>query len=203
MGRLILQMMISLDGMVSGPEGELDWMTLDEGVNREHLARLERADAVVMGTGLYPGMPDYWKAAANDEKAEPVIRAIGRAMTQTPIIVYSHRHVPVKPHDELRVVDNDRTFAQDIERLKRKTDGTLVTYGGVRLARSLVQQHLLDEIHLDICPVILGEGQPLFNDVADRMNLRLIESASYGSGAAMVHYEVMKAAQSAATRHTH
>jgi dihydrofolate reductase len=194
MGRLVLQMMISVDGMVSGPKGELDWIAQDEALNQDHLARLEQADAVVIGTGSYPGMADYWEAAADDEKAKPLMRAIGRAMTQTPRIVYSHRHVPVKPGDSLRFIENDKAFAADVERLKRETDGTLVSYGGVRLARSLVQLGLLDEIHLDICPVILGDGKALFTDLADRTKLRLLDSVTYESGAEMVHYEAIKAA---------
>jgi len=68
MGRFILQMVISLDGMVSGPEDELDWMALDDATNREHLAQLERVDAVVMGTDLYPRMPDYWKPPRTTKK---------------------------------------------------------------------------------------------------------------------------------------
>jgi dihydrofolate reductase len=55
-----------------------------------------------------------------------------------------------------------------------------------------VQQDLLDEIHLDVCPVILGVGQPLFTDLTHRTHLRLRETVTYDSGATMMHYEVVK-----------
>src|SRR6266480_3721224 len=151
MGRIILHMMISVDGMVSGPQGELDWIADDEALNQDHLARLEQADAVLLGAGGY-AMSSFWTAAEHDEKA----------------------------------------LVEDVERLKRETEGTIICYGGVRFARTLVQQDLPDEIHLDVCPVILGVGQPLFPDLMHRTNLRLRETVTYDSGATMMHYEVVK-----------
>lgn len=192
MGRIVLQMMISVDGMVSGPQGELDWIADDEPLNRDHLARLEQADAVILGAGGY-SMSAFWTAAEHDEKAEAVIRDVGRAMNKVPKIVYSHEEMPVDWNNtKVNVVKNDQEFVRDIERLKRETKGTIICYGGVHFARSLLQQDLVDEIHLDFCPVVLGVGQPLFTDRTHRTNLRLCESVTYDSGATMVHYEVMR-----------
>jgi hypothetical protein len=60
MGALQLQMMISLDGMLSGPNGELDWIAGDDPLQQDHLARLEEAGAVIMGAVNY-GMSSYWQ----------------------------------------------------------------------------------------------------------------------------------------------
>jgi dihydrofolate reductase len=191
MGRIVLQMMISVDGMVSEPEGQLDWIARDEPLERDHLARLERAAAVMMGAGLYPGLPDYWEAAAHDERATATTRAVGRTMTAMPKLVYSHRDIPVKVNATLRRVADDKTFGEDVRRLKREREGTIVTYGGVRFARSLLRQDLVDEIHLDVCPLVLGAGHPLFTNLTHRTLLRLRESVTYDSGAVMMHYEVV------------
>lgn len=192
MGRVVLQMMASLDGMISGPGGELDWQPDDEKLEQAHLASLEQASLVIVGAGVVPDMPDFWKAAEHDKSAPVHLRDIGRAINAVPKIVYSHQEMSVDwPHTTVHVVNDDAAFVEDVNRLKQRTDGTIIVYGGVRLARSFVQQNLLDEIHLDICPVILGEGQPLFTDLAHRINLRLLHSISYSSGATSVHYEVM------------
>ncbi len=192
MGRLLLQMMISLDGMVSGPQGNLDWIANDEPLNQDHLARLEQADAVILGSGGY-SMSSFWTAAEHDDEAEAIIRDVGRAINKIPKIVYSHHNMPVDwRNTTVHVVKDDRALVEDVQRLKRETEGTIISYGGVRFARTLVQQDLLDEIHLDICPVILGVGEPLFTDVAHRTNLRLRHTETYKSGATMVHYEVVK-----------
>ncbi|SRR6266568_189860 len=193
MGRIILQMMISADGMVSGPKGELDWIAGDEALEQDHLARLEQADAMIIGAGLYPEMPRFWRDTAADEKAGATSRAIGRAMNKVHKIVYSHEDMSTEwEGDKVHVIKNDEMLVEDVQRLKRETQGTIICYGGVRFARSLVRNDLLDEIHLDVCPVILGQGQLLFTELTHRTKLRLLGSVTYDSGATMMHYEVVK-----------
>jgi dihydrofolate reductase len=192
MGRIILQMMISVDGMVSG--GELDWIAKDEPLNQDHQARLEQASAIILGAGAYAEMSGYWKKAEHDETASATMRDIGRVMNEVRKVVYSHKNMPVDWRNaQVHVVEDDQALASDVQRLKRETDGTMVIYGGVRLARSFVQQRLLDEIHLDVCPVILGAGERLFTDSPQRTNLRLKKSLAYESGATKMHYEVKTA----------
>jgi dihydrofolate reductase len=192
MGRITLQMMVSLDGMLSGPKGELDWIAQDEPLNQDHLARLRRAEAVIMGVGA-SSMSRYWTAAEHDDKANEVIRALGHAINQVPKIIYSHKTRAVDwRNSRVHVVADDRALAEDIARLKRDTQRDIVCYGGVRFARTLLQKHLLDELHLDVCPVILGAGEPLFSGLTDRTNLRLHESVNYDSGAVLMHYVVAK-----------
>lgn len=193
MGRLILQMMISADGMVSGPNGELDWIAHDTEIEQGHLDRLESAEVMIIGAGLYPEMPRFWRDAAANENAEAIPRAIGRAMNKLKMVVYSHKDMHAdQPNDEVHVVVNDEAFVSDVQRLKEATKGTIITYGGVRLARSLLQQDLVNELHLDICPVILGEGQPLFTGLEHRTQLRLMKATSHESGTTEMHYEVVK-----------
>jgi dihydrofolate reductase len=187
-------MMITVDGMVSGPRGELDWIVSDESLVKDHLARLEQADLVLSGAGVYPEMSSYWIAAEHDANADSVTRHVGRAMNAVPKIVYSHEDKLVEwRNTRVHVVKDDDALVEDVRRLKRDTDGTIMIFGGVRLARTFVQRGLVDEIHFDVCPVILGVGQPLFTDLTHRTSLRLRESATYDSGTTMMHFEVVKA----------
>ena len=191
MGRIILQMHISVDGMVSGPKGELDWIANDESLNRVRLTALQQADVAVLGAGAYPEMSNFWVPAEHDEKAKGVIRDIGRVINAIPKIVYGHKDMPVDwRNTTVRVVEDDSAFLADVQRLKRETKGNILVYGGVRLARSFVQQDLLDEIQLDVSPVILGVGQPLFADLTHRAKLHLRQTVTHGSGATTMQYEV-------------
>jgi hypothetical protein len=88
------------------------------------------------------------------------------------------------------VVRNDDALVADVKRLKRESTGIIMAYGGVRMARSLLQQNLVDELELDLCPIVLGAGQPLFADPKQRSQMRLRESTTYESGTTMVHYEL-------------
>jgi dihydrofolate reductase len=193
MGRITLQMMISADGMVSGPGGELDWISNDRALQQDHLSTLEQADLVLLGAGVYPEMSSYWMAAEHDEKAESPIRNMGRAMNEAPKIVYRHKDMPVDwPNATVQVVKDDSALVEDALRLKQEPESNIVIYGGVRLARTFVKQNLLDEIHLDVCPVILGLGQSLFTGLTLRTDLRLRETVTHDSGTIMVRYEVAK-----------
>jgi dihydrofolate reductase len=193
MGRLILQMKISIDGKFSGPNGELDWIAHDKEIEQDHLNRVEQAEAMLIGAGLYPDMPHFWRNAAADENADAFSRGTGRAMNNLKMVVYSHKDMPAdQPGDEVHVVTTDAAFMEDIQHLKKETEGTIITYGGVRFARSLLQHDLVDELHLDVCPIILGEGQPLFTDLTHRTKLRLMKSTPHKSGVTEVHYKVVK-----------
>lgn len=192
MERVILQMMISVDGMVSGPQGELDWMVGDDQLERAHKATLEQAGVAIFGAGSYPEMSSFWTAAEHDEEADAFDRDFARALNEIPKIVYSHENMPVDWRNaKVHIVDDDNALVQDVQRLKRETEDAILVYGGVRLARTFVQQDLLDEIHLDICPVILGVGKSLFTDLTHRTNLRLRQAVTYDSGTTTLYYEVV------------
>jgi dihydrofolate reductase len=192
---MLLQMMMTLDGMVSGPKGELDWMSIDEPIERDHLARLKQAELLILGAGVIPEMSSFWMAAEKGEKEGEVTREMGRAMNAARKVVYSHRDQKLGWRNvELHVAKDDYALIEDVKRLKHETKGPIVTYGGVRMARSLLQHGLIDEIHLDICPIVLADGQPLFTGTSQRSKLRLRDHATYPSGTTMVHYEVMQRA---------
>jgi riboflavin biosynthesis pyrimidine reductase len=193
MGRVILQMMISVDGMLAGPKGELDWIAADESLNQAHQAVLEQSDIAILGAGAAPDMSKYWIAAEHDEKEKANIRSIARAFNEIPKIIYSHKPMPIDWHNaKVHVVDGDRVLAEDVQRLKRETKRSIIVYGGVRMAQTFVRLDLPDELHLNVCPVILGGGKPLFTDLKHRTKLRLRETKTYESGAAMMRYEVRR-----------
>jgi dihydrofolate reductase len=191
MAQLRLQMMMTIDGMVSGPRGELDWMANDEQLERDHLAKLKEAELLVLGAGVIPEMSTFWLKTESDQSTTDVMREIGRLMNDKPKVVYSHHEMPIEWRNaQLHVVPNDDALVEDVKRLKRESAGIIMTYGGVRMARTLLQQKLVDELELDICPIVLGTGQPLFTDQQQRSQLRLRESSTYKSGTTMVHYNL-------------
>jgi dihydrofolate reductase len=195
MGRIVMQMMMTLDGMVAGPNGELDWMAEDSAMERNHLDRLNEAELILLGSGVAEGMAEYWQAAEKGEKGKPIYRDIGRGMNETRKIIYSHKERTIDWRNaEVHAVPTDRDLIDDVERARRETGGLIVIYGGVRLARTFLKQKLIDELHLDICPIALGEGQALFTQPADRTRFRLMETGAYETGTTMLHYEVVRGA---------
>lgn len=185
--------MMSLDGKVGGPQGQVDWIADDEALNQDHLARLQQAELLMLGAGVIPEMSGFWTTAEQDTTTDDITRAIGRSMNEAKKIVYSHKAAKVDWHNaEVHVVSDNAAFLKDVRHVERKTAGPIIVYGGARMANSFLKHDLVDEIHLDICPIILGEGLALFAGIPHRTNLRLLEAVTYDSGAIMMRYEVEK-----------
>jgi dihydrofolate reductase len=74
-------------------------------------------------------------------------------------------------------------LAEEIAKLKAQDGKPIIAHGGVSFARSLVAQGLVDQFALIVAPVALGEGLPLFSDLAAPMPLKLMSSKAFPGGA--------------------
>jgi dihydrofolate reductase len=89
----------------------------------------------------------------------------------------------------------------EVSRLKREMNGDLVVHGSIRLARTLVEHDLVDELRLMVYPVVLGSGERLFGETSDKRPLRLVATGTVGDGVAILTYQpVRDAAQGVAER---
>ena len=69
--KVILQMMLTVDGFIAGPNDEMDWIDNDPVMGEAHFALAEGADAAVIGHRVYEGMAEFWpQAAANPDAPE-------------------------------------------------------------------------------------------------------------------------------------
>jgi dihydrofolate reductase len=190
MGKVILQMMTTLDGFAAGPRDELDWIDNDPVMGKAHYALAEGADAAIMGHAVYHGMAQFWPKAAANPNAPNNEAEFGKLMNQMHKIVVS-----TKP-EELSWENCEQLLGQDeddivrkAKKLKQDSDGYLLLYGGVTTARTFIKYDLVDEYRLDICPIALGAGKPIFSE---RKALRFVSATPYESGAMTVTYRAAK-----------
>ena len=61
-------------------------------------------------------------------------------------------------------------------------------YGGASLITTFINLRLVDEYRLSVHPIILGDGKPLFTDINQRVNLKLVESKPFSSGVVQLIY---------------
>ena len=102
-------------------------------------------------------MSSFWTAAEHDEKAEAIMRDLGRAVNKIPKIVYSHQDMPVDwRNTTVHVIKDDKALVEDVERLKRETEGTILCYGGVRFA--LCTDDIHNENRYDSRPIQAAIG---------------------------------------------
>jgi dihydrofolate reductase len=186
MGTVVMQMMVTLDGYVAGPNDELDWIDNDPVMGQAHFALAENAHAAIIGHTVYQGMAGFWPQAAANPDAPNNEAEFGKLMNEMrKVVVSTKREELAWTNSEQLLVSDDDDLVEKITTLKQDIDGYLLLYGGVRTSQSFIEHGLVDEYRLDVCPVALGRGKPLFSS---RTPLEFVSATPYESGAMMVKY---------------
>ena len=185
MRRLIVSNLMSLDGYVAGPKGELDWFVHEGfmiGTEFGQYARemISSVDAILLGRLTYQEFVSYWPTATDND---PVIT---ERINSLPKIVFSKTLERVEWNNARLVKGN---AAHEVRRLKEEPGRDLVIYGSAQLVSALTKDSLIDEFHLVVQPVILGKGKPEFKDLNQRHNLKLVEAKPFKSGAVWLRYQ--------------
>jgi dihydrofolate reductase len=186
MGRLILSMYVSVDGFISGPNGELDMLPDTPDASDYSIDLLDSAAAILLGGVAYEVFESYWSSAAGDPATVPTDLPLAERINELPKFVFSR---------SLRGVNWNATIIGDdianaTGKLKTQHDGALVLFGGASVAQQLMRDGLIDEYQLLVCPIILGDGNPLFESPGSRTNLALLKTETLRpSGVALLTYE--------------
>jgi dihydrofolate reductase len=170
-------MISSLDGVVEKPER---WSSpyMNEEVNAELGAGMAPAGTLLLGRRTYQDMIDYWPHQGSD----------------VPFADYmnnSTKHVVSATLDTLEwanahLVTGD--LAEEVGKLKQQPGDNLLILGSPTLVRSLLRLGLLDELTINICPMVLGSGLRLFDDTSGEVRLELVESRTYSTGVLRARY---------------
>lgn len=184
MARLKLQMQLSLDGFISGPEGEMDWMVWDwdDGLKETVSALTASVGTILLGRGLAEGfIPTWAKLNADPETADDS----SAFFVNTPKIVFS-RSLKEASWDNTLLASGD--LKKEVLALKSRSDQDLIAYGGGRFVSALIEADLIDDYYLFINPALLGQGINFFQGKMDQRSLMLKESQPFECGIVMMHY---------------
>jgi dihydrofolate reductase len=182
--KLIVSNLVSLDGFLAGPKGEIDWFTgiADKEFEKYGIELLESVDTILFGRVTYQLMAGYWPKASAAEDDPKIIEA----MNNLPKVVFSRTLEKVEWKNS-RLVKTDA--AEEVARLKQLSGKRLVIYGSGGLVSELSQRALIDDYRVFVAPLVLGGGVPMFRGVEQRIALRLAEVRSFRSGAVLLRYE--------------
>ena len=164
----------SLDGFITGPNGEIDWLHFSPDVSTLMTEYLGRVDTVLMGRKTW----EVANAMPKDGAPE---------MPGVESFVFS-RSLAAVPSPARLVTEDAGDF---VRALKRREGKEICLLGGGELARSLLAAGVVDEVGLNIHPVLLGSGTPFFRD-AGRIRLELRENRPIAGGCVYVIYRVIK-----------
>lgn len=204
MRKLILRMSISIDGFVGGPNGEIDWIfkSTDESVTHWTVEGLWKVGVHIMGSRTFYDMASYWPYSS-----EPV----AAPMNQIPKVVFTKKGLiesfsedftttafkdasRLRPTDELKqlspgaeswtaVTVADGDLVEEINSLKQQPGKDILAHGGASFAQSLVKSGLIDEYWLLTHPIVLGTGLPLFSEISEPLDIKLVSTSVFNSGA--------------------
>ena len=186
MRNVILLMHVSLDGFVAGPNGEMDWIRFDDQLVDDVAELTDTADTALFGRVTYQMMAGYWPTAADSPDATKHDIDHARWVNNAPKLVFS-RTLESVDWQNSRIVRDD--FPAEIARLKQQPGKNLLMIGSTKTAHTFMQLGLIDEYRLNVNPIVLGGGNPLFADIKDQINLQLVSAKLYASGVVGLHYQ--------------
>ncbi len=190
MRKLKLQTQVSLDGFMAGPNGEMDWMTWnwDNELKNYTWKITENVDCIVMGKSFAAGFIPHWEAVTKDPKNPEY--EFGKIMTDVQKVVFSKKVAPSS--EELKqwpnTIYSEKSLADGISELKQQNGEDIIAYGGSAFVSSLIKEHLIDEYQLFINPTAIGKGMPLFNQLLEKLPLKLDEVKKFDCGIVVLKY---------------
>jgi dihydrofolate reductase len=172
--KVILKMVISLDGFATSPDGTHEWMFewFGDDSNERNLRALEEAGVHVMGRRSYEIMGQHWAASKGP---------IATAMNEKPKAVFSHT-LKRAEWGPAEIFGGD--LSAGIADLKaRDEEGTVLVHGGPDFAKSLTRLRLVDEYQLSTVPIAIGAGHSPFAELDEHLKLDVVEEQRFRSGA--------------------
>ena len=180
MRKLKLQVQMTVDGYIAGPNGEMDWMAWnwDDALKNYVTAITAPVDCIILGRKLAQGFIPHWAANPEQEGADK--------MNNTAKVVFTKT---LDKSDWPNTVFAKGNLVDEITQLKKQPGKDIIVYGGANFVSALIKEGLIDEYHLFINPTAIGNGMTIFKEIDGKLNLVLVKSTSFACGIVVLHYE--------------
>jgi dihydrofolate reductase len=199
MRRLKLETQVSIDGFIADINGNTDWMiwnwgpdwTWDEELQSYHTELTKSVDCILLSRQMAEeGFNAHWQKVTQDPLDTRF--SFAKHVTDTHKIVFSgtidkSNQIPGGWHNTEIANGN---FIDVIGQLKKQNGKDIIVYGGSTFVATLIKAGLIDEFHLLVNPVALGQGLPIFNTIDNKQNMELINAKSFKCGIGLLHYKV-------------
>jgi dihydrofolate reductase len=188
MGKIIMSENVSLDGVVEDPAGDEGFRVggwVGRITDREEVAKvtLDEAlgtEALLLGRRSYEWLAARWPARSGE---------LADRLNSLPKYVVSSTLEEPKWNNST-VLKGD--VVNEVSKLKQELNGDIVVPGSFQLLRTLIEHDLVDELRLNIYPVVLGAGERLFGETSDKKPMRLINVQTLDDGIAFLTYQPVR-----------
>lgn len=178
MKKIILNLAVTLDGFIEGPNGEIDWCIMDDDMNFESF--IESIDTLFYGRVSY----DAWGNFQPDENSSQAEQGMWQGIHSKNKFVFSRQN---RTDEKATYITSD--IANRVAEIKQQPGKDIWLYGGANLIKTFINLGLIDIYKISVHPIALGSGKPLFEDLKNRIGLKLIQTRVFKSGVVELTYE--------------
>ena len=192
MGKIVISENITLDGVIQDPTGEDGsgrggWFTRIGDKDREAWAKVEFeeamvAEAVLLGRRSYAWLVARGWVTRSGEWAD--------RLRSLPKYVVSSAALEGPEWHNSTVLTGD--VVQEVSKLRQRVDGDIVVYGSGRLAHTLMEHDLVDELRLMTYPIVVGAGERLFGQTSGVKPMRLVDTRTVGDSLILLTYQPVR-----------
>jgi dihydrofolate reductase len=183
MRKLIAAINMTLDGFCDHTA-----TVADDEIHQHYNELLSNADTLIFGRITYQLMESYWPAVVKNPTGNKPIDEFAVLIDNISKIVFSRTLENV---DWKNTILKKEIIKEEILELKQQA-GANILVGSPSLIIALAQLDLIDEYQLSVQPIILGSGLPLFKNIKDRIDLKLLKTKTFGCGAVTFYYEPIR-----------
>lgn len=182
MRKIVAAINMTLDGIFDHTAG-----IPDEEIHQHYAYLLSNADIILYGRTTYQLM-EFWRTLLEKPSEEKSMNEFAKAIDKIQKIVFSHT---LKNVDWESAKLANATLEEEVVKLK-KQPGKDILVGSRSLIIQLMKLNLIDEYQLCIHPVVAGNGLPLFENITDRIILKLTKTKIFNGGGVILYYEPIK-----------
>lgn len=181
MRKIVLDLAVTLDGFIEGPNGEIDWCIMDD--DMEFDSFLSTIDSIFYGRVSYDTWGNFQPEITSGEKELKLWEGVHSKRKY----VFSKQN---RQNQDAIFISSG--ISDEVTNIKTQEGKDIWLYGGASLIKTFIQLGLIDIYRISVHPIVLGSGKPLFEDLKERINLTLIRTNKFKSGVVQLIYETKK-----------
>lgn len=183
MRKLIAAMNMTLDGYCDHTS-----MNGDEETHEHYRDLINNSDTIIYGRITYQLMENYWPLLMKNPSGDKAADTFAKAIDRIDKLVFSLT-MKKTGWNNARIATG--SIKEEVTKLKQQPGGDILV-GSPGLIVATMNLHLVDELQLCVHPTIVGKGLLLLEKIKDRVDLKLLKTKTFGSGAVLFYYEIKK-----------
>jgi dihydrofolate reductase len=186
MRRIIVSALMTVDGLVSGPDEQISWVDdlLDDEMISEIRQQLHNVDTLLLGRITY----ELLRRICNDPVQVKKQPGITHYLNRVTKIVFSRTLDQAGWKNTILLRELDR---KTIRELQKQDGGDIAVLGSTTIAQTLINLELVNEYQFFVHPLMLGKGKPLFSQIRHPQALTPVHTHTYMSGVLRLSYRAL------------